>query len=334
MRRIALASIVAVSFTAVSFTAPGLAPRVVPAASAADLHLQDRAFMLYAMELDLDQVELGRLAADKGQDERVRRFAQRMVDYHQRSSERLAEAARRRGVTPPTEMSPLARRTQATLGRLSGPRFDGEYIASQVISAYSAHYGYRREELHGFDRELRREADRQADDMREHRDAAQRIARGLDVPPAGGLHVEDHSFLLYAMHVDLVQGQLSRLATEKAQHEGVRRFARRALEYHERSYDRLAQVARENGVEPLQEVSSVSRGTRERLQRLSGPLFDRQYINAQAFTDYSAFYRYEREAIHGRQGKTRDLAAEASREVKALHDSALAIMREWDRRGS
>jgi hypothetical protein len=45
---------------------------------------------------------------------------------------------------------------------------------------------------------------------------------------------------------------------------------------------------------------------------------------------YAAFYRYERESIHGRDQQLRDLAAQAFRDVKEHHDAALAIVRDWN----
>jgi hypothetical protein len=43
-----------------------------------------------------------------------------------------------------------------------------------------------------------------------------------------------------------------------------------------------------------------------------------------------AFYRYERESIHGRGKQLRGLAARAFRDVKEHHDAALAIVRDWN----
>jgi predicted outer membrane protein len=65
------------------------------------------------------------------------------------------------------------------------------------------------------------------------------------------------------------------------------------------------------------------------LGQLSAPLFDWQYISAQVIYHYAAFYRYERESIHGRDQRLRDLAAQAFRDVKEHHDAALGIVRDW-----
>jgi predicted outer membrane protein len=304
-----------------------LAP-VADRTEAAELHLEDIVFLLYATELDRTQIRLGQLAVEKAEDEQVRQFARRMVDYHRQSGDRLTQIAQQYGIEPPQGISPLAQRMQDGLQRLTGARFDHEYIASQVIYDYSAHYFYRREGLHGRAMQVWREAARQVGQIREHRREAQQIARRLEAQPAG-LHAEDRTFLLYAMDVDLTQVQLSRLAAEKAEDEQVRRFARRMLDYHGRSYDRLARMARENDIEPLQEVGLIARAMQDGLQQLSGPMFDWQYINAQVIYHYAAFYRYERENIHGRGEDLRSTAGQAFRDVQEHHDDALGIVREW-----
>jgi hypothetical protein len=58
-------------------------------------------------------------------------------------------------------------------------------------------------------------------------------------------------------------------------------------------------------------------------------MFDWQYINAQVIYHYAAFYRYERENIHGRGQDLRGLAGQAFRDVQEHHDDALGIVREW-----
>jgi putative membrane protein len=295
---------------------------------AAELHLEDIVFLLYATEFDRTQIRLGQLAVEKAGDEQVREFARRMVDYHRQSSDRLTDLARRHGIEPPQGISPLAHRMHDGLKGLTGARFDQEYMASQVIYDYSAHYFYRREELHGRAREVWGEAARQAPQIREHRREAQQIAQRLEGQPKG-MHAEDRTFLLYAMDVDLTQMRLSQLAAEKAEDEEVRRFARRMLDYHGRSYDRLERMAQERGIEPVQEMSLIARAMQDGLQQLSGPMFDWQYINAQVIYHYAAFYRYERENIHGRGDDLRSLAGQAFRDVQEHHDDALGIVEEW-----
>ena len=317
---------IVLSLTA-TLAASGLAPYTAPAEARA-LHMEDQVFLLYATELARSQIRLGQLAAEKAQDEQVRQFARRMIDYHTQSNARLMQIAQRYGIEIPQGTSPITQRMQNALQELTGPRFDYEYITSQIIYDYSAHYFYKREQRHGLVRRLQREADQQTEQLRDHRREAQRMARRFEAHPAG-LDPEDSTFLLYAMDVDFTQVQLSHLAADRAQDEQVRQFARRMLDFHGRSYDRLARIAEENGVEPVREIGLMARTMAGALGQLSAPLFDWQYISAQVIYHYAAFYRYERESIHGRDQRLRDLAAQAFRDVKEHHDAALGIVRDW-----
>ena len=58
--------------------------------------------------MDLTQVRLGQLAADKAQEEQVRRFARRMVNYHKQSHARLTQIAQQYGIETPPGVSPAA----------------------------------------------------------------------------------------------------------------------------------------------------------------------------------------------------------------------------------
>lgn len=320
MRRIILAPIVALMVTAVS----------VPPAAAAPLHLQDRAFMTYAIEQDLAQVAFGTLAAEKAVDPEVKRHAASAVDYHRRSMERLQAAAKRLEVKPPAALNPVLQRTEAMLKDLSGPAFDRAYLTSEVIANFNGMYSARREMAHGFDPELRAEGARQAEELRANRRAAERIAARLGPAPADGLTEEDRNFLLYAMHVDMAQKGFAEVAAERAQDERVRTLARDLVDYHTRSYDRLAQLATAKGLDPLREVSGVSRGTTERMRAMDGLPLDFAFLNAQAFFSYGAHYRYERESLYGGDPEVKALAAEAARDARRQHWRALHIINDWD----
>ena len=132
------------------------------------------------------------------------------------------------------------------------------------------------------------------------------------------------------MDVDFTQIQLSHLAADKARDQQVRQYAQRMLDFHGRSYDQLARIAEANGIARLQEIGLMARTMADALGQLGAPMFDWQYINAQVIYHYAAFYRYERENIHGRDEQLRGLAAQAFREIKEHHDAALAIVRDWD----
>lgn len=318
--------------TLVLAIAVGLAvPRANLQAADGPLHLQDRAFMTYALEQDLAQVAFSEMAAEKAADPEVKRFAASTADYHRGSSERLHAAAKRLEVKPPAALNPVAQRTEATLKTLSGPAFDRAYLTSVVIASFNGMYSARREMEHGFDAGLRAEGARQADELRTNRRAAERIADRLEPEASGkGMSAEDRNFLLYAMHIDMAQRGFAEVAAERATDPRVRALGQDLVDYHSRSYDRLAKLATAKGLEPLREVSALSRGTQERIRAMSdGPALDWAFLNAHAFTSYGAHYRYEREAIHGSDAQVKAIAAEEARTARRQHWRALHIINDW-----
>lgn len=321
----------AIATLALALTVALVAPGAVLAAEAPPLHLQDRAFMTYAIEQDLAQVAFGEMALERAADPEVKRFAGDSVAYHRGSAERLQAAAKRLNVKPPAALNPVAQRTEATLKTLSGTAFDQAFLTSAVLANFNGMYSARRQMEHGFDAGLRAEGARQASELLANRRAAERVGRRLAPPsPTGGLTGEDRNFLLYAMHIDMAQRGFAEIAAERATDPRVRALARDLVKYHTSSYDRLAQLATDKGVEPLREVSAITSGTRERLRGMKdGPLLDWTFLNAHAFTSYGAHYRFERESIAGGDAQVKAIAGEEARDARPQHWRALRIMNDW-----
>jgi putative membrane protein len=88
----------------------------------------DHDFARKAAEGGMLEVELGRLAAQKGSTEAVRQFGQRMVDDHSKVNDRLKQIASQKGMTLPTSLDAKHRAAVQRLSKLSGERFDQAYI--------------------------------------------------------------------------------------------------------------------------------------------------------------------------------------------------------------
>ena len=59
----------------------------------------DKAFVKKALEGNIGEIEMGKLALQKSSDDQVKQFAQRMVDDHGKMQEQLKPAARNAGRT-------------------------------------------------------------------------------------------------------------------------------------------------------------------------------------------------------------------------------------------
>lgn len=92
----------------------------------------DRHFIRKAGEGGLAEVELGKLAAEKGQSEEVKKFGQRMVDDHSKANDQLKQLAESKGVALPTTLDAQDKATKARLEKLSGEQFDRAYMSDMV----------------------------------------------------------------------------------------------------------------------------------------------------------------------------------------------------------
>jgi putative membrane protein len=92
----------------------------------------DRSFMMEAGTGGMAEVEMGRLAATKGQSAEVKAFGQRMVRDHSKANSELMLLAKRKGVTLPSELNEEQKAGKAKLASLSVADFDREYMTMMV----------------------------------------------------------------------------------------------------------------------------------------------------------------------------------------------------------
>lgn len=92
----------------------------------------DRLFSRLATAGGLAEVELGRLAEQKGGSDEVTAFGQRMVADHAKANERLAAVAGEAGIPLPDAPNPEHKALRERLEQLSGRDFDLAYMGGQV----------------------------------------------------------------------------------------------------------------------------------------------------------------------------------------------------------
>ena len=92
-----------------------------------NLSSKDRDFVMDAAIGGMMEVELGRVAAQKGTSEAVKQFGQRMVDDHSKANEELTSLASSKGITLPTELDKKHRDEVTKLSAMSGAEFDRAY---------------------------------------------------------------------------------------------------------------------------------------------------------------------------------------------------------------
>src|SRR5215210_3960188 len=90
--------------------------------------MADHKFAMEAAMGGMMEVELGKVAAEKGASDEVRQFGQRMVDDHAKANEQLMQLASSKGMTLPAAPDPKHQAEMQKLSTLSGEKFDKEYV--------------------------------------------------------------------------------------------------------------------------------------------------------------------------------------------------------------
>lgn len=99
------------------------------AMSSMDQQVSGEDFVKAAAHSGHFEIESSQVALDKTSNDEVRKYAQRMIDAHQRMNAKLKEVA---SMTPPTKPGPGQQLIVAGLNKKDGRTFDREYVKAQL----------------------------------------------------------------------------------------------------------------------------------------------------------------------------------------------------------
>jgi len=92
----------------------------------------DAQFVTRAAQGNMAEVNLGKLAAEKSQNDDVKKFGQMMVDDHSKAEQDLEGVASKNSWTVPKDVSAQQKAEQQRLEKLSGAAFDRAYVQMMV----------------------------------------------------------------------------------------------------------------------------------------------------------------------------------------------------------
>lgn len=93
---------------------------------------KDAQFLVNASEINLEQVNLGKLAQQNGDSVKVKELGKMMEDAHTKSFNDLDALAKSKMITIPTSSTDNAKKAYAELNEKSGKEFDKEYVDMMV----------------------------------------------------------------------------------------------------------------------------------------------------------------------------------------------------------
>jgi putative membrane protein len=138
------------------------------------------------------------------------------------------------------------------------------------------------------------------------------------VPDAGSPGQQaygDQMFVHDALEDNQAQVEMSRLAQQKSSSDDVKRFGEKMVQIHTELNEQLTPAAKELGMSAPDGPSKKEKKEIERLQALSGPDFDTEYIQAMAKQQQHDLKEFKDEA---QSGQTANIQQTAKQDEPAL----------------
>jgi putative membrane protein len=104
------------------------------ASAAAKLSKADQRIVMDMARANMAEIEAGKLALSKSQNDEVKKFAQQMIDDHGTALTEVQALAQARNVTLPTELDKKHKAMAAKLEKMSDTGFDRAYMAQAGVS--------------------------------------------------------------------------------------------------------------------------------------------------------------------------------------------------------
>ncbi len=145
----------------------------------------DAVFVKQAAEGGLAEVELGKVAAQKGSSDDVKKFGQRMVDDHSKANEQLQQVASSKKISLPTGLSAKDKATLSRLDKLSGAAFDRAYMNTMVRDHTKDVSEFRKEASRGSDPEVKKFAQDTLPTLESHLSEAKKVDSGVGGAKSG-----------------------------------------------------------------------------------------------------------------------------------------------------
>ncbi|MFN6569310.1 DUF4142 domain-containing protein [Dendronalium sp. ChiSLP03b] len=133
-------------------------------------------------------------------------------------------------------------------------------------------------------------------------------------PTASGqntLSSSDRQFMNEAAQGGLAEVQLGQLASQRGASNAVKQFAQRMVQDHTQVNNQLKQLATQKGVTLPTSIDSTHQQVQQRLSKLSGTNFDREYMNEMLKDHEKDVSAFQTEAQQGQDPDVKALAAQA-----------------------
>ena len=128
------------------------------------------------------EVQLGKIAAEKGSSKQVKEFGPQMQQDHGKANESLKKLAAKKGVQLPTDLEGKHKASVDKLSKMSGDEFDREYMRAMVDDHKETLEKFQREADNGKDADVKKFASEHVPILKKHLELAQTTQSKSQVP--------------------------------------------------------------------------------------------------------------------------------------------------------
>jgi putative membrane protein len=137
-------------------------------AADAKVGVADQIFAMMAAVGGLEEVQLGKMAADRAASPEVKQLAQRLVQDHSKANQELMTIAEKKDIDVPDELDDTHEDVVDLFSKLEGASFDREYVRYQVMHHEKDTAGFAVQAKDGQDSELKAFAAKQLPILQGH----------------------------------------------------------------------------------------------------------------------------------------------------------------------
>jgi putative membrane protein len=158
-----------------------------------------KAFVTHAAQINLTEIELGKLAEQKGHNQAVRDFGARMVEDHTKAEDNLKPLAKQEGVTLPKQAGAAAATLKDQLAAESGAQFDQTYIEHMLAGHKQAIASFENEIEHGQNSAIKAYAENCLPVIQDHVRIAEDVAGKMGMAGKRGLEQPEKAITVAAI---------------------------------------------------------------------------------------------------------------------------------------
>jgi putative membrane protein len=140
-----------------------------------ELSRGDTRFLEHVARDSQAEIELGRLAAERGGSDAVKQFGDRMVKDHSQAANELKQLAQQKGITLSEQADRKHSRAVDRLSKLSGAEFDRAFVKDMVKDHEKAVSSFRREAQRAKDADVKQWASKTLPTLEDHLKSAQSL---------------------------------------------------------------------------------------------------------------------------------------------------------------